>query len=256
MTRQVSYARDAHLQQGRSATQCHLQRRQWCQSGPQNSTGQAACVESLKCPVKATVKGRTKTYQLYTYYMVCVHGYENMGWSFRFYGAMNWRITGSNQDHHFAATHYNPSPVMVGLWHWVSRSCQPRNSIAVKTCWNHIDGETPLVMTLSSTPHLPQPARLQLSTQRSCCMALCRQLLGREPHGLADVGDENLSLTEENMKFPKMINKLHKIPSNSQMSSTVVLVCPRKPWQKMLYRSLQHGTATNQTNVAAEAACT
>ena len=60
----------------------------------------AACSEGnganldLKIP---QAKGWTKTYQLYTYYMVCVHGYENMGWSFRFYGVMNWRITGINQ---------------------------------------------------------------------------------------------------------------------------------------------------------------
>ena len=89
-------------------------------------------------------------------------------------------------------------------------------------------------------------------------MALCRQLLGGEPHGLADLGDENWSLTEENMKFPKMINKLQKIPSNSQMCffySSAGLPF-QKPWQKMFYRSLQHATATNQTNVAAEATCT
>ena len=87
---------------------------------------------------------------------------------------------------------------MVGLWQTVSRSCQPRN-----------------------------------------CMALCRQLLGGEPHGLADLGDENWSLTEENMKFPKMINKLQKIPSNSQMcSSTVVLVCPFRNLDKKCFTDL------------------
>ena len=103
----VSYARDADLQQGRSATQCRLQRRQWCQSGPQNSTGQRL---NKNLPVIYLLYGLCAWLWKYGVIIPFLWGYELTYHRYKPGNVCGHDFRpgkgGSNQDHHFAATHY------------------------------------------------------------------------------------------------------------------------------------------------------